>query len=83
MAELNIPSWFNCVTPQFDILNNKLDESVFAANLGDVMMGMGNEIYLDPKQFFKKTYCDSRCSGFERWCYRKPCYIATDWIRRR
>jgi hypothetical protein len=56
MAELNIPSWFNCVTPQFDILNNKLDESVFAANLGDVMMGMGNEIYLDPKQFFKKTY---------------------------
>lgn len=56
MAELNIPSWFNCVTPQFDILNNKLDESVFAANLGDVMMGTGNEIYLDPKQFFKKTY---------------------------
>lgn len=56
MAELNIPSWFNCVTPQFDILNNKLDESVFAANLGDVMMGSGNEIYLDPKQFFKKTY---------------------------
>ena len=56
MAELNIPSWFNCVTPQFDILNNKLDESVFAANLGDVMMNAGNEIYLDPNQFFKKTY---------------------------
>lgn len=56
MAENAIPSWFNCVTPQFDILNNKLDESVFAANLGDVMMGVGNEVYLDPRTFFKKTY---------------------------
>lgn len=48
--------WFQNCIPHFDIRSGKLDESVFAANLNDVVMGVGPEVYRDPVTFFKKTY---------------------------
>ena len=51
-----IKSWFlNCL-PHYDIRNGVLDESVFAANLNDVVMGTAPEVYINPVTFFAKTY---------------------------
>lgn len=48
--------WFMNVRPHEDIEKGNLDESVFAANLGDVALNRGREVYLDPEKFFQKTY---------------------------
>ena len=52
----SLPSWFNNAIPHNDIQNAKLDESVFAANLSEVALGTGPDVYTDPKLFFAKTY---------------------------
>jgi hypothetical protein len=51
-----IPSWFNNCLPHYDIRNGVLDESVFAANLSEVALGTGPEVYINPTTFFAKTY---------------------------
>jgi predicted AAA+ superfamily ATPase len=48
--------WFAIVKPHYDIRQGHLDESVFAANLAEVALGNGREIYLNPTIFFSKTY---------------------------
>jgi Protein of unknown function (DUF499)/Swt1-like HEPN len=48
--------WFLTVTPHLDIRQGKLDESVFAANLAEVALGNGREIYNNPTVFFSKTF---------------------------
>lgn len=48
--------WFLTVTPHMDIRQGRLDESVFAANLAEVALGNGREIYNNPVVFFSKTY---------------------------
>ncbi len=48
--------WFQITQPHFDIKQGRLDESVFAANLAEVALGNGREIYKDPNTFFSKTY---------------------------
>ena len=54
--ETPIPAWFNTVIPHYDIRNGSLDESVFAANLNEVALGTGQEVYVNPTMFFEKTY---------------------------
>ncbi len=48
--------WFRVVAPHMDIKQGRLDESVFAANLAEVALGHGREIYSNPGVFFSKTY---------------------------
>jgi predicted AAA+ superfamily ATPase len=48
--------WFKNVTPHLDIRQGNLDESVFAANLAEVALGHGREVYQNPSVFFSKTY---------------------------
>ncbi|MBP3193472.1 DUF499 domain-containing protein [Natronogracilivirga saccharolytica] len=48
--------WFIQVTPHMDIKQDRLDESVFAANLAEVALGSGREVYRNPGDFFSKTY---------------------------
>ena len=48
--------WFQVVTPHIDIRQGQLDESIFAANLAEVSMGNGREIYANPVVFFSKTF---------------------------
>ncbi len=52
----NLVPWFRVVTPHLDIKQGRLDESVFAANLAEVALGHGREIYSNPGVFFSKTY---------------------------
>lgn len=42
--------------PHTDILEGRLTEDVFAADLWEVFKGRGPEDYRDPETFFKKTY---------------------------
>lgn len=51
--------WFRAVTPHLDIRQGRLDESVFAANLAEVALGGGREIYSNPVLFFSKTFFTS------------------------
>ena len=51
-----LPPWFSVVVPHIDIRKGRLDESVFAANLMEVSMGNGREVYSNPGLFFEKTY---------------------------
>lgn len=48
--------WFANVQPHMDIAQGHLDESVFAANLAEVALGNGREIYQNPVMFFSKTF---------------------------
>jgi len=52
----SLKPWFLATEPHFDIKQGSLDESVFAANLAEVALGNGREIYKDPNTFFSKTY---------------------------
>lgn len=51
--------WFRTVTPHLDIRQGRLDESIFAANLAEVALGSGREIYANPILFFDKTFFSS------------------------
>ncbi|MGL1937137.1 MAG: DUF499 domain-containing protein [Fibrobacterales bacterium] len=48
--------WFKNIEPHLDIKNGALDESIFAANLGEVAIGNGREIYQNHTIFFQKTF---------------------------
>ena len=41
-----LPSWFRNCLPHYDIRSGVLDESVFAANLNEVALGTGPEVYI-------------------------------------
>ena len=49
-------AWFNNVKPHLDIRQGNLDESVFAADLAEVSLGSGREVYSNQSLFFDKTY---------------------------
>ena len=51
-----IRPWRTVVTPHEDIRQGRFDASVFAANLGQVLVGQGAVDYRDAQTFFKKTY---------------------------
>jgi hypothetical protein len=53
---LPLRPWFRVVKPHFDIQQGRLDESIFAANLAEVALGNGREVYKNPVVFFSKTY---------------------------
>jgi hypothetical protein len=48
--------WHEVVVPHPDIRAGKFDESVFAADLADVVAGRGPLEYRDAETFFRKTY---------------------------
>lgn len=59
----NLKPWWQVATPHKDIREGKLDESVFAADLGEVHAGRGVVDYQDPVTFFNRTYLTSGLSS--------------------
>ncbi|MBC8459145.1 MAG: ATP-binding protein, partial [Deltaproteobacteria bacterium] len=55
MIEILKP-WYAVATPHEDIRKGRLEEAVFAANIWAVVQGTAPEVYLDPEEFFGKTY---------------------------
>jgi hypothetical protein len=52
----SLKPWYAVATPHGDIRAGKLEEAVFAANIWAVVQGTAPEVYLDPEEFFRKTY---------------------------
>ncbi|GAB4145926.1 MAG: DUF499 domain-containing protein [Planctomycetota bacterium] len=48
--------WYAVATPHEDIREGRLAEAVFAANVWAVVQRTAPEVYLDPEEFFRKTY---------------------------
>ena len=48
--------WWQVVKPHRDIREGRLDEAVFAADLGDVLSQKGPVDYRDPETLFTRTY---------------------------
>lgn len=48
--------WYAIATPHKDIREGRLEEAVFAANIWAVVQRTAPEVYLDPEEFFRKTY---------------------------
>ena len=55
----NSVAWFENCVPHYDIRTGKLDESIFAANLDEVMKGTATEEYNSAEAFFAKTFVTS------------------------
>ncbi|HWQ37102.1 MAG TPA: hypothetical protein VNM24_00625 [Burkholderiales bacterium] len=56
MMTETLKPWYVIATPHEDIREGRLAEAVFAANLWAVVQGTAPEVYLDPEEFFRKTY---------------------------
>ncbi len=53
---MTVPTIFDTCRPRTDVLKGRISEADFAADLAQVILGKGNEEYLDPKHFFANTY---------------------------
>ena len=53
---MTIPTIFETCRPRADVLRGAITEADFAADLAQVIVGKGNEEYLDPGRFFANTY---------------------------
>lgn len=52
----NLKPWYAIATPHEDIRKGRLAEAVFAANVWAVVQDTAPEVYLDPEEFYRKTY---------------------------
>ena len=51
-----IPTIYETCRPRRDVLDGRISEADFAADLAQVIAGKGSEEYLDPSRFFANTY---------------------------
>jgi hypothetical protein len=48
--------WYAVAIPHEDIREGRLEEAVFAANIWAVVQKTAPEVYLDPEEFYRKTF---------------------------
>lgn len=53
---MSLPTVFQQCKPRPEILGGELPDSLFAADLWDVLMGRAHSDYQDPERFFAGTY---------------------------
>ena len=53
---MTIPKIFETCRPRADVLKRAITEADFAADLAQVIIGVGNVEYLEPARFFANTY---------------------------
>ena len=51
-----LPNWWQVTTPHKDIRDGRMNEAIFAADLGNVVYGKAPLEYQDPIIFFQRTY---------------------------
>ncbi len=56
MAKKRLPAWAEVVRPDPIVFSERLDESLFAADLYDVTRGKAAREYQDPQRFADRTY---------------------------
>ena len=52
----NMKPWREVVTPHEDVASGRYQQAEFAADLRQVHLGEGSAEYLDPREFFRRTY---------------------------
>ena len=69
---VTLPAWWQVAPPHHDIrTNKKLDESIFAADLAQVVRGNAPFDYQDPARFFATTYLSAGLSDLLRRVLRE------------
>ena len=53
---MSIPTIFETCRPRTDVLQGNFTDADFAADLAQIIVGKGNDEYLDPVRFFANTY---------------------------
>jgi hypothetical protein len=56
---MSLKPWWQVAVPHKDIREGRLEEAIFAANLGDVFQNKGPIDYRDPEIFFRRTHLTS------------------------
>jgi predicted AAA+ superfamily ATPase len=56
-------NWYDIIQPHADIRKGNFDEAIFAADIGDVVVGKAPADYNDPYLFYKKTYLTAGLKG--------------------
>jgi|GEM_PF-7059299 len=62
--------WYAVAVPHKDIRAGRLAEPAFAANLWAVVQSTAPDVYLDPEEFFRKTYLTTGLSTVLKRCRR-------------
>jgi predicted AAA+ superfamily ATPase len=59
----NLKPWREVVTPHADVAKGSYQQAEFAADLWQVYLGEGTNEYLDPVEFFRRTFLTQSLSG--------------------
>jgi len=56
MPQSGLKSWREIITPHEDVASGKYMQAEFAADLAQVYRGEGSEEYLNPQEFYRRTF---------------------------
>ena len=68
-----LPSWRDVIEPHPDVAQGRYKNAEFAADLAQVARGEGAYEYLDPVEFFARTYVTEGMTGLLEQALRRIC----------
>jgi len=68
-----LPSWRDVIQPHQDVAQGRYKNAEFAADLAQVARGEGSFEYLDPVEFFGRTFVTQGMSGLLEQALRRVC----------
>ena len=77
-VQRNLPSWRTIMEPHPDVAQGRYTNAEFAANLAQVAKGEGPFEYLDPVEFFSRTYVTEGMKGLMLRALKRVCGLGGD-----
>lgn len=77
-VQRNLPSWRTIMEPHPDVAQGRYKNAEFAANLAQVAKGEGPSEYLDPVEFFQRTYVTAGMKGLIVQALKRVCGLGGD-----
>ena len=77
-AQRLLPSWRTIMVPHPDVAQGRYTNAEFAANLAQVAKGEGPFEYLDPVEFFSRTYVTDGMKGLMVRALKRLCGLGGD-----
>ena len=77
-AQRLLPSWRTIMVPHPDVAQGRYTNAEFAANLAQVAKGEGPFEYLDPVEFFSRTYVTEGMKGLMVRALKRLCGLGGD-----
>lgn len=74
----DLPSWRTIMEPHPDVAQGRYKNAEFAANLAQVAKGEGPFEYLDPVEFFQRTYVTAGMKGLMVQALKRVCGLGGD-----